>query len=175
MRKYYFFIVMFVLLILPNISWAATIAVDLPLVIQSSPAKTSFAEANILGGIRLWWNRHGIESFSGTFFDYQISWVRYLFKINENIYGGVGAGGVKYKTTGWGVGFPSPSSSIAEYRENTIYISFGAEQSLIFDWLVSNYEVGYIFSSVNEFSGDRSKYPGSRLYVAGGLGIRIKI
>jgi hypothetical protein len=174
MRKHYF-IIMFVLLISPSISWATTIAVDLPLAIQSSPAKTSFAEANILGGIRLWWNRHGIESFSGTFFDYQISRVRYLFKINENIYGSAGAGEVKYKTTGWGVGFPTPPSSVAEYKENTIYFSFGAEQSLIFDWLVSNYEVGYIFSSVSDFSGDQSKRPGSRLYVAGGLGIRIKI
>ena len=174
MRKYYFIIIL-LLLLSPHTSWANTIAIDLPLVLQSSPTKTSFAEANILGGIRLWWNKHGIESFSGTSGDYQISRVRYLFKIRESIYASAGAGEVKYKTTGWGVGFPTPSSSVAEYRENTIYFSFGAEQSLIFDWLVSNYEAGYIFSSVNEFSGDRSKYPGSRLYVAGGLGIRIKI
>ena len=153
--------------------FAEVISIDLPLAMESSPMKTSIS-ANVLGGMRIWWQNHGIESFSAGWFDYRISRVRYLHKTSENAYWSVGIGEIKYRTSGWGIGFP-PSSSTAEYTENPIYFGFGSEQPFIYDWLITNYEIGYIVSSVNNFSGDPGKHPESRFYVAGAIGARIKI
>lgn len=128
--------------------------------------------------VRVWWDKNGIELYSGSslFGGYSLTRFKYLQKISKNIYWGIGAGEAKYKPTSWGwFIWPTPASPTAEYTETPVYLCYGIEGPLYFDWFTGNAEIGYILSFVKNFSGDLAQYPQSRFYVSAGMRFKIRI
>jgi hypothetical protein len=137
------------------------------------------SDKNFLGtDMRIWYQGNGIEYYDcGKWLDYSLRRFRYIRKIKDNNYLGIGIGEGKYKTSLiGGIGFPPPTTTpTAEYVENPIYLSFGIEDEFFFDWLRWNAEVGGVIPIVNSFTGDRSLYPQSRFYLSAGVRCRINM
>lgn len=73
--------------------------------------------------IRVWWDKNGIELYSGSSLlgSYSLQRFKYLQEVSKNIYWGIGYGEAKYKSTPLGgIGFPT-SGPTSEYTETPVY------------------------------------------------------
>lgn len=164
----YFIILLLSLILTAGLAWADR---D-PIYIEAPGIVTEF-DRNIFGlDMRIWFGIHGWEYYlSQTHLGYSLSRIKYMRKINGDIYLGIGVGQANYvqPTTS------TPAIEPTEYVENPFYLSLGREILIASDLLVLNGELGYIVPLVKVFRGNQDNYPKNRLFLSAGIRYRFKI